>query len=272
MIKNQNRAVLFGGTVVGAFFLTAVFAPLISPKDPFEQNLYKRLLTPSAKAWIGTDDFGRDVFSRLVYGSRISLRVGVVSVSIALLIGSWLGIISGYYGKWLDNLIMRLMDIMLALPSILLAMVVVAILGPSLNNAMLAIGIVTIPQYARILRSSVLSIKERDYVIAAKSLGASDLRIITTAILPNCMAPIIVQSTLGMGTAILDTSGLSFLGLGAQPPAPEWGAMLNQGKEFIRDAWWVVAAPGAAIFLMVLGFNLLGDGLRDLLDPQLKGR
>jgi ABC-type dipeptide/oligopeptide/nickel transport system permease subunit len=266
----KNRMVVFGGSVVGIFFLTAIFAPLISPRDPLEQDLYKRLLPPSAEGWLGTDDFGRDLLSRLIYGSRISLKVGVVSVGIALLSGSTLGVISGYYGGWIDNLIMRLMDIMLALPSILLAMVVVAILGPSLNNAMLAVGVVTIPQYARILRSSVLSLRERDYVIAARSLGASDLRIITTAILPNCLAPITVQATLGMGTAILDTSGLSFLGLGAQPPIPEWGAMLNQGKEFIRDAWWVVAAPGAAIFFMVLGFNLLGDGLRDALDPQLK--
>lgn len=266
----KNRMIVFGGSVVGIFFLTAIFAPLLSPRDPLEQDLYKRLLPPSSEVWLGTDDFGRDLLSRLIYGSRISLKVGVISVGIALLIGSTLGVISGYYGSWIDNLIMRLMDIMLALPSILLAMVVVAILGPSLNNAMLAVGVVTIPQYARILRSSVLSLRERDYVIAAKSLGATDLRLITTAILPNCLAPIIVQTTLGMGTAILDTSGLSFLGLGAQPPTPEWGAMLNQGKEFIRDAWWVVTAPGAAIFLMVLGFNLLGDGLRDVLDPQLE--
>lgn len=270
MIK--SRMIVFGGTVVVIFVLTAIFAPLISPKDPLEQDLYRRLLPPSSKAWLGTDDFGRELLSRVIYGSRISLKVGMISVGMALLSGSILGVVSGYYGGWIDNLIMRLMDVMLALPSILLAMVVVAVLGPSLNNAMLAVGVVTIPQYARILRSSVLSLRERDYVMAAKSLGATDLRIITTAILPNCLAPIIVQTTLGMGTAILDTSGLSFLGLGAQPPTPEWGAMLNQGKEFIRDAWWVVTAPGAAIFLMVLGFNLLGDGLRDVLDPQLKGR
>jgi peptide/nickel transport system permease protein len=209
------------------------------------------------------------MLSRIIYGSRLSLQVGIVAVGIAIIIGSLLGLFAGYYGGWLDNVVMRLMDIMLAFPSILLAIVVVAALGPNLFNAMIAVSIVSIPAYARILRASVLTIREREYVLAAKALGANDLRIITTAVLPNCLAPLIVQATLGMGTAILDAAGLSFLGLGARPPAPEWGAMLNENFWSMRVAPWTVTTPGVAILLVVLGFNLLGDGLRDIMDPQL---
>ena len=264
----KNRLSLAGGLLLLLFLGVAAFAPWIAPMDPHSQDLYGRLSPPSLENWFGTDDFGRDILSRIIYGSRISLRVGVAAVAIALLIGTVIGLIAGYWGGILDNLLMRLMDMMLAFPSILLAIVIVAILGPSLANAMLAIGIVSIPKYARLVRASVLSVREKDYVAAARALGAGDARIILTAILPNCIAPLTVQSTLGMASAILDAAGLSFLGLGAQPPIPEWGAMLSGGRDFITKAPWVLTFPGLAILLTVLSFNMLGDGLRDALDPK----
>jgi ABC-type dipeptide/oligopeptide/nickel transport system permease subunit len=264
----EHRPAVIGGVILCLFLIVAIAAPILSPDDPYRQDLYDRLAPPSASHPFGTDDFGRDLLSRVIYGGRISLWIGIVSVSIALIGGTCLGVIAGYWGGTIEDIIMRSMDLMLAFPSILLAVVVVAVLGPSLTNAMIAVGIVVIPQYARLVRASVLTIREREYVLAAHAVGAGDWRIIRRSILPNCIAPLIVQSTLGMATAILDAAGLSFLGLGAQPPTPEWGAMLSEGREVIVKSPWVLMFPGGAIFLTVLGFNLLGDGLRDAFDPK----
>jgi ABC-type dipeptide/oligopeptide/nickel transport system permease subunit len=272
----RNKTGVAGLIIIVIFFLTAILAPWISPHDPVENSLYDQLKPPiwasggSMKNILGTDDLGRDILSRIIWGARVSLTVGVVSVGIALIIGSLLGALAGYYKGWLDNLIMRFMDIVLAFPHILLAIVIVAYLGPGLRNAMIAIGIITIPRFARIVRASVLEEKEKDYVTAARAVGAWDLRIIFNTIFPNCLAPIIVQASLGFGSAILDAAGLSFLGLGAQPPIPEWGAMIAMGRSLILRAWWVMTLPGIVILLGVLGFNLLGDGLRDALDPRLR--
>lgn len=272
----KNRTGLIGLIIITVFVLAAVSAPWISPHNPLENALYEQLKPPiwaeggALKNVLGTDDLGRDIFSRLIWGARVSLLVGVISVGIGLFFGSLLGAVAGYYRGGLDNLIMRLMDIMLAFPSILLAIVVVAYLGPGLMNAMMAIGIISIPRFARIVRASVIEEYDKDYVLAAKAIGTRNFRIIFNAIFPNCLAPIIVQASLGFGTAILDAAGLSFLGLGAQPPIPEWGAMIAMGRGLILRAWWVMTFPGIAIFLGVLGFNLLGDGLRDALDPRLR--
>ena len=264
----KNRLSIVGSVLIGGFLLLAFAAPLIAPSDPMAQALYSRLAPPTLEHPFGTDDFGRDILSRVIYGARISLRVGVFAVLIALVLGTCIGVVAGYWGGWIDQILMRLMDLLLAFPSILLAIGIVAILGPGLENAMLAIGIVAVPQYARLIRASVLTVRETDYVLAARALGASDWRILCVAILPNCLAPLIVQATLGLATAILDAAGLSFLGLGAQPPTPEWGAMLSQGRELIVRAPWVLTFPGGAIFFTVLAFNLVGDGLRDALDPK----
>ena len=249
---------------------------MISPHNPDENSLYDQLKPPvwndggSTKNLLGTDDLGRDMLSRLIYGARVSLTLGIVSVGIALVFGSILGSLAGYYKGWPDNLIMRFMDIILAFPYILLAIVIVAYLGPGLKNAMIAIGIINVPRFARIIRASVMEEYEKDYVTAARAVGANNRRIIFNAIFPNCLSPIIVQASLGFGEAILSGAGLSFLGLGAQPPLSEWGAMIAQGRSMILRAWWVMTFPGIAILLAVLGFNLLGDGLRDALDPRLR--
>ena len=264
----QNRLSVVGLALIAGFLLLAFAAPLLAPADPMAQALYNRLSPPMLEHPFGTDDFGRDILSRVIYGARISLRVGIVAVLIALVLGTGIGLVAGYWGGWIDQVLMRVMDLLLAFPSILLAIGIVAILGPGLENAMLAVGIVAVPQYARLVRASVLTVRETDYVLAARAMGASDARILAFAILPNCLAPLIVQATLGLATAILDAAGLSFLGLGAQPPTPEWGAMLSQGRELIVRAPWVLAFPGGAIFLTVLAFNLVGDGLRDALDPK----
>jgi peptide/nickel transport system permease protein/dipeptide transport system permease protein len=272
----KNRTGVAGLIIISLFALTALFAPLMSPHDPDENSLYDQLKPPvwneggSTKNLLGTDDLGRDMLSRLIYGARVSLTLGIVSVGIALFCGSMLGALAGYYKGWPDNLIMRVMDIILAFPYILLAIVIVAYLGPGLRNAMIAIGIINVPRFARIIRASVLEEYEKDYVTAARAVGAGNRRIIFNAILPNCLAPIIVQASLGFGEAILSGAGLSFLGLGAQPPLSEWGAMIAQGRSMILRAWWVMTFPGIAILLAVLGFNLLGDGLRDALDPRLR--
>ena len=266
----RQKSAVIGVSILSFFIIIAIFAPLIATHDPRNADVTARLEGWSQDHYFGTDKVGRDIFSRIVYGSRISIKVGLVAMTFSISIGALLGIIAGYYGGWLDNSIMRVMDMMLAMPSILLAMVIVTILGQSLTNAIIAVSIVYIPQYARILRASVLTIREQDYVTAAHAIGASDFRILTRAILPNCLAPLIVQATLGMGAAILDAAGLSFLGLGAEIGEPEWGAMLNENRALIRRAPWAVMTPGIAIFLIVLGFNLLGDALRDVLDPQVK--
>ncbi|MFV0423700.1 nickel transporter permease [Oleidesulfovibrio sp.] len=273
---HKNRTAMAGLIIVGFFIFLALLGPFIAPHDPLEQSLYSKLKPPvwdakgSITHFLGTDDFGRDLLSRLIYGAQISMLVGVVSVSISLFFGTIAGAIAGFYRGWTDIVIMRIMDILLAFPSILLAIVIVAFLGPSLENAMIAIGVVSIPRYARIVRGSVLEEYSKDYVQAARALGASDMRLIFQHILPNCLAPLIVQTTLGFASAILEAAALSFLGLGAQPPTPEWGAMLAGGRALILRAWWVVTFPGITILLAVLGFNLLGDGLRDALDPRLR--
>ncbi len=265
----RHRSATIGASIILFFVIVAIFAPLIATHDPWKTEIAKRLEGRSGEHYLGTDGTGRDVFSRIVYGSRISLKVGFIAITFSLGFGTLFGAIAGYFGGWLDNLIMRVMDMLLAMPSILLAMVIVTILGQSLTNAIIAVSIVYIPQYARILRASVLKVRELDYVTAAKVIGASDIRILVTTVLPNCLAPLIVQATLGIGAAILDAAGLSFLGLGAEVGVPEWGAMLNENTKYIRKAPLAVTAPGVAIFLIVLGFNLLGDALRDALDPQI---
>jgi peptide/nickel transport system permease protein len=264
----RHRGGVIGAVLVVAFALMALLADVVAPYDPLAQDLTVRLQPPSAEHWLGTDDFGRDVLSRVLHGSRVSLRLGLVAVAVALLVGGMIGLLAGYYGGLFDLLGMRVMDLMLAFPSILLSIVVVAILGPSLTNAMIAVGIMAVPQYARIVRGSVLSVRGLEYVQASRALGAADPRILARAILPNVAGPIIVTASLGLATAILDAAGLSFLGLGAQPPIPEWGSMLSQGRELVLVAPWVLTAPGVAVFLAVLGFNLVGDALRDLLDPR----
>ncbi len=264
----RHRGGVIGAVLVLLFVAMALLADVVAPADPLAQDLGQRLKAPSAEHWLGTDDFGRDVLSRVIHGSRVSLRLGLVAVAVALLVGGTIGLLSGFYGGWLDLVAMRIMDLMLAFPSILLAIVVVAILGPSLNNAMIAVGVMAVPQYARIVRGSVLSVRGLEYVQAARALGAADARVLVRAILPNVAGPIIVTASLGLATAILDAAGLSFLGLGAQPPTPEWGSMLSQGRELVLVAPWVLTAPGVAVFLAVLGFNLVGDALRDLLDPR----
>jgi ABC-type dipeptide/oligopeptide/nickel transport system permease subunit len=272
----RNKTSVAGLIVVAGFVLAAIFAPSLSPHDPVETALYDQLKPPawkdggSDKNILGTDDLGRDIFSRIIYGARVSLIVAVVSVGLAFVLGTLLGSISGYYKGALDNVIMRIMDIILAFPYLLLAIVVVAFLGPSLQNAMIAIGITYVPRFARIVRGSVLEEYEKDYVMAAKAVGARDWRIIFVAILPNCLGPLIVLTTLSFASAILDAAALSFLGLGAQPPTPEWGAMIASSRSLILRASWVMTFPGIAILLAVLGFNLLGDGLRDALDPRMR--
>lgn len=265
----RSKSLLLGGSVVLGFLFLALFPQLFTSYHPFEGDLMNaRLLPPSASHWFGTDDLGRDLMARVIYGAQVSLKVGLISVGIALVIGSFIGVIAGYFGgKW-DEILMRFIDILLAFPSILLAILIVAILGPKLTNAMIAIGIVNVPIYARLLRSTVLTVKNQEFIEAAHAVGSTHTRIIFTHILPNCLSPLIVQATLGIGSAILETAGLSFLGLGAQPPTPEWGTMLSQAKDFIRTAPWVIAFPGIAITLVVVAFNLMGDGLRDLLDPR----
>ncbi len=266
----NHKSAVAGASILLFFVIIAICAPLIATHDPREADVTTRLEGWSTDHYFGTDGVGRDIFSRIIYGSQISLKIGLVAMTLSISVGAMLGILAGSYEGCLDNVIMRVMDMMLPLPSILLAMVIVAILGTSLTNAIIAVSIVYIPQYARILRASVLKIREQDYVTAARVIGASDFRILWNAILPNCVAPLIVQSTLGMGEAILVAAGLSFLGLGAEVGEPEWGAMLNENRQLIRRAPWTVMTPGIAIFLTVLGFNLLGDALRDVLDPQLK--
>ena len=265
----KHRSATIGASIILFFIVVAIFAPLIATHDPRQANIVERLQGGSASHYLGTDKVGRDIFSRIIYGTRISLKVGLIAMTFSVGFGTLFGAIAGYYGGRLDNLIMRVMDMMLAMPSILLAMVIVTILGQSLTNAIIAVSIVYIPQYARILRASVLKVRELDYVVAAKVIGASNRRILVTTVLPNCLAPLIVQATLGIGAAILDAAGLSFLGLGAEIGEPEWGAMLNENRDLIRRAPLAVTAPGVAIFLIVLGFNLLGDALRDALDPQI---
>ncbi|OGP73301.1 MAG: hypothetical protein A2V86_16320 [Deltaproteobacteria bacterium RBG_16_49_23] len=266
----RNRAAMMGGMIVFLFVFVAILAPWISPYPPNEGDLSKRLKPPSKEHLLGTDALGRDQLSRVIFGARISLQIQVVAVFIALIIGTLLGMVGGYYGGTFDNLIMRLMDILLAFPGIFLAISIIAVLGPGLNNLMLAAGIYSIPQFARIVRGSVLSLKEKEFIEAARAVGENDLNILFRYLLPNSMAPIIIQTTLRMATVLLTASGLSFLGLGVQPPTPEWGAMLSTARAYMITAPHVATVPGLAIMLVVMGFNLFGDGLRDSLDPRLR--
>lgn len=260
-----------GGLVVLVLLvLAAVFAEPVSPYDPIHQDFRIEREEPGTAHLMGTDEFGRDVLSRVIWGGRVSLQAGAVAATIALVVGLVLGMIAAYYGGRADGLLMRLMDVLLAFPYLLLAIAVVAILGPGLITAMIAIGVVYIPNYARVVRGAVLGVRARDYVLAARSLGARDGRIMWRHVLPNVLAPVIVQATLNVGTAIIDTAGLSFLGLGTQPPTPDWGNMLAAGRSYIIDAPWIATFPGVAILVTVLAFNLVGDALRDALDPRLR--
>jgi peptide/nickel transport system permease protein len=255
--------------ILAVFVAGALLGPALAPRDPLEQDLERRLAPPTGQHWLGTDEFGRDVFSRLLHGTRLSLFVGIVSVGIGLALGGALGLVTGYFGGWVDLVGMRLVDVVLAFPSILLAIVIVAVLGPGLVHAMIAVGIVGVPAYARLVRAQVLSVRALPFVEADRALGSPDARIMVRTVLPHCTAPLLVQASLSLATAILDAAGLSFLGLGAQPPIPEWGAMLGHGRDYVIHAPWILVAPGAAILLTVLGFNLVGDSLRDALDPRL---
>ncbi len=265
--RNANARV--GLALILFFTLVAVCAPVIAPEGVDQENLLGRLKPPSAHHLFGTDALGRDVFSRVLYGARISMTVGFVAVGGALGSGALLGITAGYIGGRVDSLIMRLMDIMLAFPSIILAIGIVAMRGPGLHNTILAVSVVNIPVYARVALASTLAIKEQEYVTAARALGARSWRILTRAILPNAASPLVVQATLGVAGAILDAAALGFLGLGAQPPTPEWGAMLSDSYSYLLTAFWAALAPGVAIAAVVLSFNLAGDGLHDALDPRL---
>lgn len=266
----RSRNVMFGGLVLLFIVLMVAFAPAFSNYGPTEQLRRERLVPPNAQHIFGTDNLGRDIFTRVLYGGRLSLQVGLFSVAIGATLGTILGLIAGYNGGWVDNLIMRLIDVMMAFPGILLALAIIAVLGRDLQNVMIAVGVSSIPVYTRIVRGSTLSIREFDYVLAAQALGIPAWRILFFHILPNVMAPIIVVSTNGIAGAIIAGAALSFLGLGAQPPDPEWGLMLAQGREYIRVASWVTTFPGLAIMVTVLAINLLGDGLRDILDPRLR--
>lgn len=265
-----NRAALVSLVFILALVVIAVIGPYITPYNPIETEMSNALKPPSAEHWFGTDQLGMDIFSRVIAGTRVSLTVGLLAVSIALAIGIVLGAIAGYAGGWLDTVIMRLMDMMLAIPSILLAITLMAALGKGIDKAVIAIGLVSIPEYARIVRGNILSIKENDYIAAAHVVGLSDARIIFRHVLPNALSVIIVRATLGISSAILDTAALGFLGLGVQPPQPEWGDMLGRARGFIFQAPHTLLYPGMAITATVLAFNLLGDGLRDALDPRAR--
>ncbi len=271
-----NRGAVIGLCFFVALILVAIFAPLIAPHDPIQQYRDAMKVPPfweaggSLKFLLGTDAVGRDILSRLIYGSRYSLFIGVVVVTLSMGTGVTIGLVAGFFGGTVDTLIMRVMDIILAFPSLILALVLVAVLGPGLTNAMIAIALVLQPHFARLTRAAVMTEKNREYVIAAKLAGASKLRLMFKTILPNCTGPLIVQATLSFSNAILDAAALGFLGQGAQPPTPEWGTMLAEAREFITSAWWMVTFPGLAILITVLAINLMGDGLRDALDPKLK--
>lgn len=273
---SANRGAVIGLVTIAVLLLVALFAPWIAPHAPNETNSAVFLLPPawqhggSLSYLLGTDAIGRDILSRLMYGARLSLSIGVAVVAISVVVGVVLGLVAGFFRGVLEIAIMRLMDIVLTMPSLLMAIVIVAILGPGLINAMVAVAIVVLPHYVRITRAAVIAEVSRDYVTAARVSGAGTLRLMFREVLPNCAAPLIVQASLGISTAILDAAALGFIGLGAQPPSPEWGTMLADAREFVLRAWWVVTFPGLAILAAVLAFNLLGDGLRDALDPKLK--
>jgi peptide/nickel transport system permease protein len=266
----RSPLTVFGLSLIGVFALCALLAPVIAPYGPVDQSLDVRLQPPSPAHWLGTDQLGRDVFSRMLFGARISLTVGLVVVLSAGVFGTSVGLIAGYTGGIVDEVLMRATDVFFAFPPLILAMAIAGALGPSLNNAMIAIAVVTWPVYARLVRGQVLSLRERDYVVAARSVGASTTRILQRHLLPNTLAPILVQASFDLGGAILSTAGLSFIGFGAQPPTPEWGFMISEGRKFISTQPWLSLFPGLAILFSVAAFNFIGDGLRDALDPRLQ--
>ncbi len=266
----KNNLALFGLFLIVAILFSVIFADFIAPYGIDDQDLLNRFVSPSKSHIFGTDNLGRDIFSRVLFGGRVSLMIGLFSALFSAGVGIFFGSLAGFYGGKLDNLIMRGIDIMMAIPSMLLAISIVAALGPGMNNVIIAVGIGMIPGYARIVRASILSVKEQEYIEAARSIGANDYRIIMRHILPNCMAPIIVNMTMSVARSILEAASLSFIGMGVQPPSPEWGAMLSAARPYIRDHWHVITFPGLAIMAIIFGLNLFGDGLRDALDPKLK--
>jgi peptide/nickel transport system permease protein len=266
----RNHAAIAGAVILAIEIILAVGAPAFAPFSPVEQDFSVALQGPTHAHLFGTDDVGRDLLSRVIHGARISLSVGLISVGIGSIAGVILGVIAGFYGGIIDTLLLRFMDVLLAFPGILLALAVVAVLGPGLYNVMIAVGFGGIPAYTRLARASTLSVRERDYVLAARAIGCPNGRIMGRYILPNVIPPVIVLATLGIAGAILTAAGLSFIGVGAQPPSPEWGAMLSQGRQYLQRAWWVTVFPGLAIMLTVLSVNMVGDALRDALDPKLR--
>ena len=266
----KNKMAMFGLIVLILLILCAIFADFIAPYGYDDQNLDIAIQGPSREHLFGTDNFGRDIFSRIIYGSRISLQVGLLAVGVAIVVGGIFGAVAAFYGKAVDSVIMRLMDVLLAIPGMLLAIAIAATLGPGLGNMMIAIAIGNVPGYARVVRAAVLTVKEQEYIEAAQSIGANDIRVIFRHILPNAMAPIIVQATLGVAGSILSCATLSFLGLGITPPIPEWGAMLSAARQYLRDAWYMATFPGLFIMLTVYALNVVGHGLRDAIDPRLK--
>ena len=268
---NTNKTSWIGLVLFLAVVLAAILAPLLAPHDPLEQNILYRLKPPTAEYWFGTDYFGRDIFSRLLYGAQISLVIGVVSTVIALVLGSIIGILAGYYGGRLDVVVMQAMDVLLAFPSLILGLLIVAMLGPSMTNIIAAIAVTSIPQFARIARAPTISVKEREYIEACRSLGYSDTRIMGLHILPNIFPEILVMASLWLAAAIRTEASLAFVGLGVNPPIPTWGGMIREGFENILDSAWLAIMPGLAILIVVFALNLLGDGLRDAIDPKLRG-
>ncbi len=266
----RHRLVMLGSAIILVLGLVALFGPWLAPYDPVGMDFGARFAPPSLAHPFGTDDFGRDIFSRILYGAAVSFRVAFIAVAISATVGVFLGAMAGFYGRWLDEVVMRFMDILFAFPAVLLAITVMAILGRGIENAMIAIAIVYIPIFARVARGAVISVRGREFVTAARALGQGNTTIIFKHILPNALGPIIVQTSLSLAFAILAEAALSFFGLGTQPPAPSWGRMLSEGRAFLRQAWWMGVFPGLAIMLAVMGFNFFGDGLRDLLDPRMK--
>lgn len=264
----SNRSAVFGGVLVAAFILLALFAPLLAGYDPFATSFTSIRKPPSAEFWLGTDELGRDIYTRMLYGSRASLMAGVVSVAIAVAVGVPFGLLAGFYGGWVDAAVSRVTEALLAIPFLILAIALAAFLGPSLTNAMIAIGLSATPIFVRLTRGQTLAVKTEDYVEGARAIGLPNVLIMIRYIFPNVLPPIVVQATITIATAIIAEASLSFLGLGQQPPNPSWGSMLNTAKNFMTQAPWMSIFPGGAIFLVVLGFNLLGDGLRDALDPR----
>jgi peptide/nickel transport system permease protein len=266
----RSRGATSGGVIFGLFVIMALAAPLLTPYDPTRLNVVESLEPPSARHWLGTDQFGRDVLARVIYGARVSMAMGVVAVTISVVLGLALGLVSGYYRGTVDLLVMRLVDVMLAFPGILLALVIIAVLGPNLGSAMIAVGVSGMPLFVRVVRSSTLTVRALPYVEAAQAAGSGDARMLVRHVLPNVLTPVIVLVTLGIPAAIVAGAALSFLGLGVKPPTPDWGEMLSKGRAFMGTAWWLSTFPGLAIAVVVLAINRFGDGLRDALDPRLK--